>query len=244
MKPRANYAPYILRKPNDQTTVKCVQCLEERSPTEYHKHSIRLDGYVRYRQICKYCRKKKERNKSRPIHAQIISSGVQKCKYCHTVKPLEYFYANGCFSDGIKKYRARCKDCILIDRKNKFAETYKDKIRKKHSSAKNYISTLLNHCSKRKNKEYNLDIQYVLDIYENQNGLCSISGLRMTYEYGATATNISIDRIDSSKGYVKGNVHLVCYIVNVMKNQFSIQEFIEFAKKIVIYSQNKINAED
>lgn len=239
MKPRVNYAPYILRKLDDVTAVKCVQCLIERLPTEYHKHSVRLDGYIRYRQICKHCRKKKKKNKSRPVYEEIIKSGVQKCKYCHTIKPLECFYANGCFSDGIKKYRAKCKDCILVDRKNKFPETYQDKIRKKHSSVKNYISTLLNHCSKRKNKEYNLDIQYVLDIYEQQKGICNISGVPMTYEYGAKTTNISIDRIDNNKGYVKGNIHLVCYISNVMKNQFSIKEFVEFAKKIVIYSQNK-----
>lgn len=244
MKTRVNYAPYILRKPDDLTTVKCVQCLIERLPTEYHKHSIRLDGYVRYRQICKHCRKKAKRNASKPVYEEIIRNGVQRCKYCNVVKPIDSFYANGCFSDGLKKYRARCKDCILLLSKERQPETYKDKIRKKHSSVKNYISTLLNHCSKRKNKEYNLDIQYVLDIYEQQKGLCNISGVPMTFEYGAKTTNVSIDRVDNNKGYVKGNVHLVCYVANIMKNQFSIQEFIQFAKKIVIYSQNKGYAED
>lgn len=240
---RKNYAPYILRRPNDETTVKCVKCLNERLPIEFYKHSVRLDGYIRYKQICKYCRKKEKRNRSRPVYEEIIKAGVQECKFCHIVKPLDNFYANGCFSDGLKRYRARCKDCILLVSKEKQPETYKDKIRKKHASYKNYISTLLNHCSKRKNKEYNLDIQYLLDIYERQKGLCNISGCLMTYEHGAKTTNISIDRIDNNKGYVKGNVHLVCYIVNVMKNQFSISELIGFAKKIVTYSQNQGYAE-
>lgn len=41
----------------------------------------------------------------------------------------------------------------------------------------------------------------------------------MTYKagFGRVNTNISIDRIDSSVGYVRGNVQFVCDVVNRMK---------------------------
>lgn len=244
MIPRVNYAPYILRKPNDETLVKCVKCLDEKLPTQYYKHSIRSDGYVRYRQICKDCRKKKEKkSRSRPVHEEIIKINSQECKYCNTKKPLNEFYSNGCFSDGVKKYRTRCKECVLLISKSRHISSYKDKIEKKHSSFKNYISSLLNHCSKR-NKDFNIDIQYLLDIYEKQNGMCNISGIKMTYNYGEKNTNISIDRIDSNKGYVKGNINLVCYIVNIMKNQFSLMDLIDFCEKIVYYNKNKNYVQD
>lgn len=41
----------------------------------------------------------------------------------------------------------------------------------------------------------------------------------MTYIAGSgrVNTNISIDRIDSKRGYVRGNVQFVCDVVNRMK---------------------------
>ena len=54
----------------------------------------------------------------------------------------------------------------------------------------------------------------------------------MTYPY-----NISIDRIDSSKGYIKGNIQLVCGIVNVMKSDSSEDEFLQLCKKIVEHNR-------
>lgn len=240
MIPRKNYAPYILRMPNDYTEAKCINCLDDKPVSEYYKHSVRKDGFIRYRQICKKCRKKTKRNRSRPVYENIIKENSQVCLKCKNKKQLNEFYKNGCFDDGLPKYRSTCKSCILIKSTDKFKISYSEKLKKKHSSYKNYISTLLNHSSKR-NKEYNIDIQYVLDLYEKQNGLCNISGIKMTYDYGSKSTNISIDRIDSNFGYIKGNVQLVCYIANIMKNNFSINEFISICEKIVNYSKNKNN---
>lgn len=240
MNPRNNYSPYILRLQGDSTKAKCVKCLEEKEPSEYYKHSVRGDGFIRYRQICKSCRKKPKRNRKRPIHENIIKDNAQVCLKCKTKKPLDDFYKNGCFDDGLTKYRSTCKSCVLLNSVKIHKKTYGDKIKKKHSSYKNYISTLLNHASKRE-KEFNIDIQYLIDLYESQNGLCNISGVKMTYEHGKVATNISVDRINSDIGYVKGNVQLTCYIANIMKSKFLITDFIDFCKKIVDYNKNNTN---
>lgn len=240
MNPRKNYAPYILRMPNDETKAKCVKCLEDKNVFEYYKHSKRKDGFIRYRQVCKSCRKKVKKNKSRPVYEVIIKENSQICLKCNKRKPLNEFYKNGCFDDGLIKYRSTCKCCVLLNHSKSHKLTYENKIFKKHSNYKNYISTLLNHSSKR-GKEYNIDIQYLLDIYENQKGLCNISGVKMTNDYGSKSTNISIDRINSDLGYVKGNIQLVCYIVNIMKNKFSINDFLMFCEKIINYNKNKNN---
>lgn len=42
----------------------------------------------------------------------------------------------------------------------------------------------------------------------------------------------SIDRIDSSKGYVKGNVHFVCCIVNYAKGRWTLDQFREMCSAI------------
>jgi len=50
----------------------------------------------------------------------------------------------------------------------------------------------------------------------------------MTYKFyeGRVNTNVSIDRIDSTKGYSKDNVQLVCMAANQMKNDLSMEEFV------------------
>ena len=72
-----------------------------------------------------------------------------------------------------------------------------------------------------------LDVEFLLGIYQEQQGLCAISGLPLTWGYEGQehansgdrrGTNISIDRIDSSRGYVPGNVRLVCDRVNRIKS--------------------------
>lgn len=51
--------------------------------------------------------------------------------------------------------------------------------------------------------------------------------------HGRLMTNVSIDRIDSSKGYEEGNVQLVCHITNLMKQDLSISELKMWCAKIV-----------
>lgn len=43
-----------------------------------------------------------------------------------------------------------------------------------------------------------------------------------------TPYQASLDRIDSSRGYVKGNVEFVCLAVNFAKSTFSKEQMLEF----------------
>jgi len=234
---------YIVRHPEDVSLSKCSKCLEEKSIDNFYAHSKRGDGFIRYRPYCKSCRAKKEKqNKSRPVHSKIISDGKQTCKICNETKVLSEFYANGCFSDGLKKYRTSCKKCVLSNAKTKNDIWYKSKCEKRSSSYKNFISGILNHCSKRKqNLGFDLDLMFLLDLYEKQNGLCAISGVSMTYVagQGKVTTNISIDRIDSSKGYKRDNVQFVCDIVNRMKQDLPQTDFIDWCK-LILRNKNEI----
>lgn len=228
---------YIIRAKGDESPAFCAKCGVDKPLSEYYAHSKRTDGAVRYRPYCKQCRTKGGRkNWSRPVHNALLAAGMQRCKVCQTEKILADFYANGCFSDGIKKYRSRCKACVLELAKQAQPKLYASKAAKRSSSAKNFMSGVLNHAAKRKQHlGFNIDLVYLLQIYWQQNGRCAITGVEMTYSAGKgrVATNISIDRIDSSLGYVRGNVQLVCDIANRIKQDLSHDELKLWCQRIL-----------
>lgn len=84
-----------------------------------------------------------------------------------------------------------------------------------------------------------LDIDFLHSLYLKQNGKCAISGETLTYitENGKCPTNISIDRIDSSVGYEKENIQLVCAVVNTMKMHYPTEALIDWCEKIVLYNK-------
>ncbi len=65
-----------------------------------------------------------------------------------------------------------------------------------------------------------IDFDYVWALWESQGGLCALSGLQMVYKFKDLCA-VSIDRKDSSLGYVPGNVQLVCQWVNKAKGNNS-----------------------
>lgn len=95
------------------------------------------------------------------------------------------------------------------------------------------------HRAIRKNIEFDIDVDFIYSLLKKQNGLCKYSGTLLDID-NTNVDNInhfnintlSIDRIDSSKGYTKDNVVLVTAIVNSMKNDLSENEFIKIIKKI------------
>lgn len=84
----------------------------------------------------------------------------------------------------------------------------------------------LNSLRTKLNQRRDIDIQYLCKLYEDQCGKCALSGRQLTFitGKGIVDTNISIDRIDSSLGYVEGNLQLVCRQANIMKQRLSEQE--------------------
>ena len=85
-------------------------------------------------------------------------------------------------------------------------------------------------------RELNLDLKYLKNLWDKQNGICAISGLKMLKpEYqchdskvkNRTPYRASLDRITSTKGYVKGNLQWVCTFVNYAKNNFDDAEIKE-----------------
>lgn len=79
---------------------------------------------------------------------------------------------------------------------------------------------------------WDLEPQDILNLYEEQNHKCALTGWDIGWsEKGLTAT-VSIDRIDSGEGYLKNNIQLLHKDVNMAKQQYSQEYFIEMCNAV------------
>jgi hypothetical protein len=99
-----------------------------------------------------------------------------------------------------------------------------------------YIKNVIKN-SKKKNQGYDIDLKYLKDLWEQQGGICPFTKEKLELRTHTTKNkshpySASLDRIDNSKGYIKGNVRFVSLIFNYARNTFSDDTVIEFCKKI------------
>ncbi len=88
--------------------------------------------------------------------------------------------------------------------------------------------------------DFDLDAKFLWKLYEKQGRKCALSGVPISF----SPTNkrreegtISLDRIESDKGYTRSNVQWLHKNVNLMKMYLSQKVFIDFCKKICHHSQ-------
>lgn len=181
-----------------------------------------------------------------------MKSGSSKCRVCGIGREEAEFKKGGnickkCLSDYNKKYsemnRARLRERNkILYQLNK--EKRKEAARKAaQRSPEAFIRNLLCQINKNKAKRgiaVNIDYDYLISLYEKQGHRCAISDLIMTFEFN-NPRSISVDRIDSSRGYEPGNVQLVCQAFNWMKNKAP-QE--QIAKMLDDYYAERCNAEN
>jgi len=101
--------------------------------------------------------------------------------------------------------------------------------------------------AKSRNLPLEVTIEDVWILYEQQNGLCALSGIPiflrgqtigMTSKEVHKKTTASLDRIDSTEGYVHGNLQWIHKDLNQMKSNRTQDEFLEWVRKVYSYNHN------
>lgn len=101
-----------------------------------------------------------------------------------------------------------------------------------------------------KDKKFSITIEYAMDLFQKQKGICALSGQEIGFHTTPRYTKrgwrdsrwihtASLDRIDSTKGYIEGNVQWIHKDINWMKNRFSQDYFVETCIKISNYIGQK-----
>ncbi len=85
-------------------------------------------------------------------------------------------------------------------------------------------------------REFDIDVAYLSYMWLAQDGKCKLSGEPMTTTIGSGSTKVSLDRIDSDKGYTRDNVQLVATAANYLKVNMKQAEFLKWCRKIAEFN--------
>lgn len=168
---------------------------------------------------------------------------TKTCSKCQEAKELTMFSINRATKDGRCR---RCKKCVSeykksrrkLDREltaEKMADPeYRAQIRARdrkwrRANPQLHLYRAAKSRSKRKGIEFDIELSDVIIPKRCPLLDCEfIPGTKDNYKY-----SYSLDRIDSTKGYVKGNVWVISSIANTMKNDATLEELKVFAKNIL-----------
>lgn len=160
------------------------------------------------------------------------------CKVCNSFLRNKDLIGKKCnngywYLDRVKT----CPKCIYIKKKLKYKNNLSlynaTLIKNQNFTLKGRASYFNNHCRNRariQNKEFNLDKEYIEKLLSPLK--CSVTGIPLHLDdkkYNPYSP--SIDRIDNFKGYIKGNIQVVCQIYNFCKNQFTDEQVKDFITK-------------
>jgi hypothetical protein len=145
------------------------------------------------------------------------------CFCCKQKQSVSFFFKSSNTSDGLHSW---CKACCKAGN-----DRARDKVNASiEGRAKIFLRNAKNSAQKR-NQEFRLSVQDIQDCWRKQKQVCAYSGRLMTLKAGELNT-VSIERIDSSQGYIPDNVILVCQAINRMKSNFAFEDFYDLCRDV------------
>lgn len=104
------------------------------------------------------------------------------------------------------------------------------------SSMNEFLRRIRNRIKSKPEKvgDSNLTLEHLIEVWNKQKGLCAYTGVQLTLpsykNYRSVNYNhkASLDRIDSSKAYIIGNVQFVSYTMNNLKSNMTDEDLQEF----------------
>ena len=105
--------------------------------------------------------------------------------------------------------------------------------------AKRVIAVVTRRQKRNPEFECKITMQYAWQKFLEQNGECKYTKIKLYFPEGSTGGTASLDRIDSSKGYIEGNVQWVHATVNTMKSDLTEEEFKKYCKLITDNNEEK-----
>jgi hypothetical protein len=157
---------------------------------------------------------------------------MKTCSKCKISKPLTEFNKTKTNKDGLSYLCGECNRESSKAYRERNHKRYYENQKAKRETESVFISQTLYSLKTRANKK-GLDVdvtsEYLLQLLQESEYLCNVTGQKMSLvthpRKKANAFKASLDRVDSTKGYIQGNVQWVCWAVNQMKSDKTEEEF-------------------
>lgn len=145
----------------------------------------------------------------------------------------------------------RCHKCHLQRRKHMKAgvpveDSRKGHVTKRYNDRERWMAPLVNTTRMRGGSSFDLSLSFLLRLWDKQKGLCYYTGLPMLeprYGTGRIPDVASLDRVEPSKGYTKGNVVWVRWCCNMAKGTLSVSDFIKMCRAVADHTCGDVLAE-
>lgn len=97
-------------------------------------------------------------------------------------------------------------------------------------------------CAKNRNLNFEITIEQAWNLFLKQDRKCALSNISIYFAPRGKRQkgNISLDRIDSTKGYTIDNIQWIHKDLNIIKNNYTDKEFIDWCYKVADYQRSKI----
>lgn len=240
----------------------CTKCGETKTIDNYS----RSGRGVEKRSICKKCSYESQKlkyhdndyEKFHKIEQEKIYKrdlrklGKKICGNCKEIKLLSEFGINNTI--GRKPIeRSFCKICESLKakeygKKNPSPSGYAAKIYRNGVPFRYMLSNAVKRAVE-KNLPFDLDVEYLKQIYNDSGGVCAISGLPFstdphynTFDKG-NAYRPSLDKIEPDKGYVRGNVRIILHCLNIALSNGGLAFYLKIAETVIDYQENKKSPE-
>lgn len=152
--------------------------------------------------------------------------GLQKCFTCDSLieigtwrcKPCKKEYSKNLRQKNLTRFRERA---LRNARKKRVSDWHVMLWRGSRST------------SKTRNLEHHISPEDILSLWEHQQGLCFWSKIPMGIDVEPShVSRVSLDRVDSKKGYVVSNIVLTCLFINLGRRNRSAEETLWFLNQI------------
>lgn len=178
------------------------------------------------------------------------------CSYCQKDLPSSDFYIwiyteeemMKSTSKARRKWRRSdfCKSCSNESQKtevNHLRQKKRRLLRKTVDKLKYWSERSCSQCKKRakdNNLPFNIDPEFLLELWNNQNGLCYYTSEPLVIADNRPKRNsISIDRLSPELGYTKDNLVLTTFRVNTMKQELTEINFYKFCSLVLSKARDR-----
>lgn len=94
--------------------------------------------------------------------------------------------------------------------------------------------TRLKRSAEKRGYVFEVSIDYLWNLFQEQKQICAITG-----DFIPSIKEASLDRIDSTKGYIEGNVQWVTQQANLSKHIMTMEQLYEFCRKVLNHANQQ-----